>query len=230
MTTLRFVITEARPSAFTAAPGITFRLRIEEVGGGRVHAIALRCQARIEPRGRRYTQDEQARLYELFGDESQWDHTLHGVTWAHSALVVPSFERQIDIDLAVACTYDLEVAAAKYLHAIRAGDVPLVFLFSGTMFKVDEGGLCVEPVPWDLEASFRMPAQVWHAAMDQFFPGGGWLRLRRDTIDRLQAFRGRQAVVTWDEAIDLLLRQVDGGGAAAGLRQGSGEPGLGSRT
>ena len=41
--------------------------------------------------------------------------------------------------------------------------------------------------------------------MEQFFPGGGWIRLQRDTIDRLQEFRGRQAQVTWDEAIAVLL-------------------------
>jgi hypothetical protein len=43
------------------------------------------------------------------------------------------------------------------------------------------------------------------------------VRLQRDTIDRLQEFRGRHAVVTWDEAIDLLLQQgaseTSGGGA-----------------
>src|SRR5205823_4583734 len=99
----------------------------------------------------------------------------------------------------------LEVASAKYLHAIREREVPLQFLFSGTMFRVTRGTVVFEPVPWDVEASYRMPAQVWRAAMDQFFPGGGWLRLRADTIDRLQAFRGRAAVVTWDEAIEALL-------------------------
>jgi len=50
------------------------------------------------------------------------------------------------------------------------------------------------------------PDQLWQTTMDQFFPGGGWLRLQRETLDRLQAFRGRQALVTWDEAIDLLLQ------------------------
>lgn len=209
MTTLRIDVVDARPSAQTAAPGTTFRLRLEELSGSRLHAVALRCQTRIEPRGRRYTKDEQARLYELFGDVSQWDRTLRGVTWAHSSLVVPSFEGQIEIDMPVGCTYDLEVASAKYLHAIRDGDVPLVFLFSGSIFNASANGLCVEPVPWDLEASFRMPAQVWRSTMEQFFPGGGWLRLQRDTIDRLQAFRGRRAVVTWDEAIDLLLQECD---------------------
>jgi hypothetical protein len=206
MTHLTIAVVDARVSPQTASPGITFRLRIEELSGGRVHAALLRCQTRIEPRRRQYTTDEQSRLYELFGAVSQWDRTLHGVTWAHTSLVVPSFERQIEVDLPVVCTYDLEVASAKYLHAIREGDVPLVFLFSGTIFTAGERGFGVEPVPWDLEAPFRLPAGVWHAAMDQFFPGGGWLRVRRDTIDCLQAFRGRHAVVTWDEAIELLLQ------------------------
>lgn len=206
MTTLTISVLDAQPLPQTAAPGIAFRLRIQELSGCRVHAIALRCHTRIEPRGRRYTRDEQGRLYELFGDVSQWDRTLRGVTWAHSSLVVPSFDRQIEIDLPVACTYDLEVASAKYLHAVRDGDVPLAFLFSGTIFTVDEGAVRVEPVPWDLEAPFRMPARVWQSTINQFFPGGGWLRVRRETIDRLQAFRGRHAVVTWDEAIDLLMQ------------------------
>jgi Family of unknown function (DUF6084) len=208
MTRLIVSVVDACPLQQTASPGIGFRLRIEELAGGHVHACALRCQARIEPRGRRYTPDEQARLYELFGDISQWDRTLRGVTWAVSSLLVPSFERQIEVELPVACTYDLEVASAKYLHAIRDGDIPLVFLFNGSIFSVNEGRFSAEPVPWDLEATFRMPARVWQSAMNQFFPGEGWLRLRRETLDRLQAFRGRRAVVTWDEAIDLLLQEA----------------------
>lgn len=225
--TLTVAVVDAHASAQTAAPGMTFRLRIEEGSGACVHALLLRCQARIDPRGRRYTKDEQARLYELFGDVSQWDRTLRAVTLANAAMAVPTFTDRIEVDLAIPCTYDLEIASAKYLHAVRDGDVPLVFLFSGTAFRAggwsggsgekvqpdppdlpglpDRPGLLVEPVPWDLEASFRLPSSVWRAAMDQFFPGGGWLRLQRETLDRLQAFRGRQAVVTWDEAIDRLL-------------------------
>ena len=209
MTALAITVLDARPSAHTAAPGITFRLRIEDiVSAGRVHALALRCQTRIEPRGRRYSRDEQARLYELFGDVSQWDRTLRAVTWAQSSVLVPSFERLVDVEMPVACTYDLEVAASKYLHAVREGGVPLSFAFSGTMFRVtDAERMNIEPVSWELAASYRMPADVWQTAMNQFFPGGGWLRLQRETIDRLQAFRGRHAVVSWDEAIGLLLEE-----------------------
>jgi hypothetical protein len=206
----RVTIVGARPAAQTASPAVTFRMRIA-VRGGRVHAIALRCHVQIDARRRRYTGDEQQRLYELFGDASQFDRMLRPVTWSQCAVVVPTFDDEIESDLSVPCTYDLEVAAAKYLHAIRERDVPLQFLFSGTIFRVTRGALVVEPVPWDVDASYRLPAAVWRDTMDQFFPGGGWLRLRSETIDRLQAFRGRAAVVTWDEAIDALLQRAVSG-------------------
>src|SRR6185369_10012745 len=198
MTVLSIGITEARPASQLAAPAITFRLYLEDILGGRIHALVLRCQVRIEPRRRRYTPGEQERLYELFGDPSQWDRTLQAVTWSHTSLVVPGFERHAEVDLTVPCTYDLEVASAKYLHAVREGDIPLVFLFSGTIFKAGEaakagaietGAFIVEPVSWDLEAAYPIPSAVWQTTMDQ-----------------LQAFRGRQALVSWDEAIDLLLQ------------------------
>ena len=205
--TLTISVKDARPSPHAASPSISFRLRVEETSGVSVHAIVLRCHTRIEPRGRAYSREEKARLYELFGDVSQWDRTLRPVTLATTTLAVPSFEHQLDVDLAVPCTYDLEVASAKYLHAVRDGDIPLVFLFSGSIF-CGNVGLRVEPVSWDLEASYRLPVPIWRATMDQFFPGGGWLRLQRETIDRLMTFRGRLAVVTWDEAIDRLLERL----------------------
>jgi hypothetical protein len=42
-------------------------------------------------------------------------------------------QRRDRCDLPVGCTYDMEVAASKFLHAIRDGVVPLQFLFSGTL-------------------------------------------------------------------------------------------------
>src|SRR5207253_11361437 len=101
------------PAAQTASPAITFRMRIA-AGSERVHAIALRCHVRIDARRRGYALDERKRLYELFGDASQFDRLLRPVTWSQCSLVVPTFDGQIECDLPVACTYDLEVAAAKY--------------------------------------------------------------------------------------------------------------------
>jgi len=60
------------------------------------------------------------------------DRALKSVTWAQVSTVVPAFDREVDVDLPIPCTYDFEVAAAKYLHAVREGDIPLRLLFSGT--------------------------------------------------------------------------------------------------
>jgi Family of unknown function (DUF6084) len=208
MNMVGITVLEAHASSQTAAPAVVFGLRLENLTGTRIHALGLRCQIRIEPRGRRYTGEEQARLFELLGDVEQRDRALRSAAWAQSSTVVPSFDRHLDIELTVACTHDLEIASAKYLQAVRAGDVPLAFAFSGTAFLlINRGSLNVEPVPWNLRVSFRMPVSVWQAAMDRLLPGDGWLRLQRETIDRLQAFRGAHAVVSWDEAIGLLLNQ-----------------------
>lgn len=206
MNALSFTILEARPAPAAAAPALVFRIRIGHEPRTPVHALALRVQVQIEAPRRRYSSQERARLYELFGREPEWSRNLRAITWTQASTVVPAFEGTTEVDLPVPCTYDLEVASAKYLHALREGDISLLFLFTGTAFAVRGGALAAEPVPWDRQATFRLPARTWHEAMDTFFPGGGWIRLQRDTLDRLQAFRGSQAVITWDEAIDVLLQ------------------------
>jgi hypothetical protein len=205
-------VLDAQPANQTAAPALVFRLRIET--GDEVQAIALQCQVLIDTGTRRYDPGERQRLFELFGDASQFDRLLRPLTWAHCGTVVRGFAGSTDVDLHVACTYDLDLGPVKYLHAVRDGSIPLAFLFRGTMFRLERGGLRVEPVSWDVEAAFELPATIWRAAMDQFFPGGGWLRVRKETIDRLQGFRGRAAVVGWDAAIELLLERARREGTA----------------
>jgi hypothetical protein len=204
----------AQPAAHTAAPASVLRLRIA-IGGGRVHAATLRVHVQLNVRRRRYSDEERRRLYELFGGEADFARMLRPITWAQSTLVLAGFDAETTCDLALPCTYDLEVASAKYLHAIRDGYVPLTLMFSGTIFRLRDGALSVEQLPWDVDAPFAMPAGVWRAAMDRFFPGGGWLRLQQDTIDRLQAFRGQSALVSWDATIDALLAQARGGALAS---------------
>ena len=48
--------------------------------------------------------------------------------------MVPGFAGTTEVALPLECTYDFEVTAAKYLHALRDGALPLQFLFSGTIF------------------------------------------------------------------------------------------------
>jgi hypothetical protein len=44
--------------------------------------------------------------------------------------------------------------------------------------------------------------------MDRFFPGSGWLRLRRDTIAELMRYKTAKALPGWDDVIADLLAQA----------------------
>ena len=54
-------------------------------------------------------------------------------------------------------TYDLDIAATKFCHGVADGEIPLLLLFSGTVYYQGETGVQVGPVPWSEEAPFRLP-------------------------------------------------------------------------
>ncbi len=103
--------------------------------------------------------------------------------------MVQGFSGTADVDLPLPVTYDFEVTASKYLHALRDGSVPLALLFSGTVFTRGINGFGVEQVPWHRETRYSMPVGVWHALVDLYFPNSGWLRLDRDTMGALAHFK-----------------------------------------
>ncbi|MDX6202635.1 MAG: hypothetical protein QOJ83_2135, partial [Frankiales bacterium] len=140
MTDLAFEVLDVVPQDHAASPHLLFRLRVTESSGARVHAIALRCQLRIEPQRRPYDPREQEGLADLFGSSDRYATTLKPFLWTHATATVQGFEGVRDFDLPVACTYDFEVSATKYLEALRDGSVPLVLLFSGTVFTRGETG------------------------------------------------------------------------------------------
>ncbi|MFE1776719.1 DUF6084 family protein [Streptomyces sp. NPDC059008] len=210
MTDLSFVCTGVRADPYAAAPTLLFRLRLSAPDPAvRVHAVALRCQIRIEPARRGYRPDEAEALADLFGDRSRWSSTLHPLQFAQVSLVVPGFTGECEVDLPVPCSYDLDVAAGRYFHALRDGEVPLLLLFSGTVFA-GAGGFQVQPVPWNKEASVRMPVTVWQEMTEAHFPGCGWLRLPRETLDALLAYRSRRALPSWQATVEALLAGADG--------------------
>lgn len=208
MTALRFEITGARAEPYAAVPTLMLRLRITEVTGTPVHAIVLRGQIRIEPQRRRYGPDEEERLNQVFGATPRWGDTLRPFLWTHVATTVTGFRGETEIDLAVVCTYDFEVAGTPYLQALDDGDIPLVVLFSGTTFAKGDAGLSVEPVAWDQEAQFRLPVRLWRDTMDSYFPNCGWLRLDRPTLDALQRFKVAHALPSWEQAVERLLKEA----------------------
>ena len=87
--------------------------------------------------------------------------TLKPFQWMQCNTTVHGFTGETEVDLALPCTYDFDVVASRYLHALGDGAVPLTLLFSGTVFTRGDNGFAVEQVPWGCEARYQMPVQVW---------------------------------------------------------------------
>jgi Family of unknown function (DUF6084) len=210
---LAFAVTGAGRLEHAAAPTIRFGLRITS-GGAAVRAIVLDVQVRIAATRRAYPHAADDRLFELFGARADWGTTLRSLLWTRMTRSVPPFTGETEVDLLVPCTYDLDVTATRYLDALPDGEVPLEFLFSGTVFyAADDGRLQTALLSWDLEAEYRLPVGVWRETIDHHFPGSAWLRLDRASHDRLVAYRSRRALPTWAAVIDELLpptREEDG--------------------
>lgn len=213
MIDLHFTVRDAEPIPFAAIPQLAFKLHLEEPAKERptdIQSILLRCQIRIEPTKRHYDAGSQAGLRELFGERERWNQTQRHMLWTHTSTIVPTFAGQIDIDLPVPCSFDFNVAATKYFAALATGELPLLFLFSGTIFYVDEAGaLHVMQISWECEASFRLPVATWRAMMDHHYPNSAWLRLGRDAFGRLAEFKSRHSLTTWDQALERLLTAAE---------------------
>jgi hypothetical protein len=205
MTVLRFVVDDVLPEPYAVVPNLVAKLRIEETTGEPVHALALRCQVKIDAHRRPYTDAEEAGLLDLFGPRTRWADTLKPFLWMHATAMVQGFTGSTEVDLVLPCTYDFEVAGAKYLHALREGAIPLEFLFSGTVFARGSTGFAVTQIPWDREARCELPVRTWRALMDRWFPNAGWLRLDRDTLDALGRYKSARGLTTWDETLSTLL-------------------------
>jgi hypothetical protein len=203
---LAFSVAGARVQPHAAQPTLVLALAIEERSGQPLEGLALQCQLRIEPQRRGYAPDEERRLADLFGDTDRWSSTLRPLPWIDTTLFAPAFDGRTEVELAVPCSYDLEVAAAKYFGALVDGEVALRLLFRGTIFARGADGLEMTPLPWDRETTWRLPVALWRLAIDGHFPDAGWLRLRKETIDALLAFKGRHALPSWDGVIAQLLK------------------------
>lgn len=203
-----FTVLDVFAEPYAAAPQLTARVRVEESTGQTVHAIALRCQVRIEPQRRGYSEDDEAGLRSIFGDRSRWTETLKPFLWMQCNTTVQGFTGVTEADLALPCTYDFDVTASRYLHSLGDGTVPLTFLFSGTVFTRGLNGFGVEQVPWDCDARYSLPVSVWRQMIDLYYPGTGWIRLDRDVLRRLADVRSRRELTSWDETVDTLLTET----------------------
>jgi hypothetical protein len=201
---VRFTIASVRTEPHAAAPTLVFRVRVEESSGAFMQAALLRCQVYIDVRHRRYSAAEGERLNEIVAEPARWSDTMRPLLWTTVPLVLSRCQGTVDVDLPISCSYDFDVASGKYFRALDEGDVPLSFMFSGTMFAAGPSGLQVTPVSWDSEARFRLAVRTWREAMDQHFGDTTWIRLQRESFDALDRVRRHRGFVTWDQAVEAL--------------------------
>lgn len=209
MTEVDFTCLGAAADRYAASPTIRLAMGATEATGTRVHALALRCQVRIEPKRRGYDDEEAAALGDLFGDRTRWQKTAQPLQLAFLSHMLPGFDGTTTFDLELPCSYDFDVAANRYLHALGDGEIPLLLLFSGTIIGGRPGALEISPVPWHKEARVGVPVSVWRETMDAHFPGQAWLRLHRDVFDRLAEYRTRHQLAGWDETMQQLLKEAE---------------------
>lgn len=211
MPDLNFQIEGAEAVPYAASPLLAFKLRVtSENAGELIQSVVLRCQVQIEALQRKYEASEQERLIDLFGEPERWSRTLRSMLWTHTSAMVSPFQGSTLVDLQVPCTFDFNVAAAKYFAGLEGGEVPLNLMFSGTIFyDAGEAGLQVEQIPWDREARYRLPVRVWQEMMDIYYPNTAWLCLRRDVFNRLHQYKMQRGIPTWEQTLESILPTVE---------------------
>ena len=207
MVELDFAVTSAEVERHAVSPLLLFDLRISNMTPARPIAnVMLNCQIRIEPTRRRYEAGDHDRLSDLFGEPARWGQTLRGFLWTHVTAAVPGFEADCLFKLPVACSFDFNIAATKYFHGLGEGDVPLLFLFSGTVFYRDaEDQLQITQISWNKESAFRLPVATWRALMQSYYPNSKWLRIDHDVFEQLYRYKRHNGLATWEQALQALL-------------------------
>ena len=210
MPDLSFSVESAAAVPFAAAPVIALKLRVTNADPAEaIHTVVLRCQIQLEVARRRYSPDEQAQMLELFGAPERWSQTLRSMLWTHASVVVPAFTGSTQADLLIPCTFDFNVAATKYFHGLENGEIPLLIMFSGTVFYAGaDGALLVAPISWDKETKFRLPVAIWKDMMDAYYPNSVLLSLPRDVFERLHQYKMTHAAGTWEQAFEMMLAET----------------------
>ena len=212
---LSYAVEGVQPQLYAAAPALSFKLRIVCSDPTQtIQNVLLQCQIQIESTRRRYTRQEQERLVDLFGEPERWSETLRPMLWTHASVMVPPFHGETFAEMHVPCTFDFNVAATKYFHGLDDGDVPLVLLFSGSIFYAADGGaLRVMRIAWEKEAKYKLPVRIWKELIDHYYPNAAWLCLERGAFERLYEYKLRAGIPTWEQTVEALLgdQAADGG-------------------
>ena len=210
MPDLEFKVTGVKPAARGLLPLLHFNLEISNRPSAElIQSVMIQAQIQIQSAQRSYNDGEKEGLEDLFGTPDRWGQTLRNRLWTHASTTVSPFSGETEVILPVQCTYDFNVIATKYFYALDGGEVPLLFLFSGTVFYAGQHGeLLVQQISWDKECTYRMPAKVWSDLMNHHYPNSAWISLQRDVFDKLTDFKRKRGLLTWEQTLELLLEGV----------------------
>jgi hypothetical protein len=211
MPELNFQITGVEPVQHGLSPLLHFKLHVSASPAGEtIQAVILQAQIQIQSPQRPYNEGEKEKLLDIFGTPDRWGQTLRNRFWTNTNTTVGAFAGSTEAILPVPCTFDLNVLATKYFQALEGGEIPLLFLFSGSIFYAGaDGRLQVQRISWDKECVYRMPLGVWQELMSAHYPNTAWLSLHRDIFERLCAYKRARGLASWEETIERLLPELE---------------------
>ncbi len=215
MPNLNFAVEDAEAVPYAVAPLLNLKIRVTNADPDEaIQSVMLRCQIQIETTRRQYSPDEQAKVFELFGEPERWGQTLKTLLWTHTNMAIAPFTGTTTIDMPVPCTFDFNVATTKYFDGIEAGEIPICLLLSGTVFYHDgEGLLQMAQISWEKEANYRLPISIWKQMMEMYYPNSAWLNIRKDVFDKLQKYKMQNGITSWEQALENLLPSENGNSA-----------------
>jgi hypothetical protein len=215
MPDLDFTINGVEQAALGLTPLLHFKIGIRNTPRDEtIQSVILQAQIQIQAPQRSYNEKEKAKLIELFGAPETWGTTLRSKLWTLSNTTVRTFAGNTEAILPVACSFDLNVAGTKFFYALDDGEVPLLFLFSGTIFyAAPDGRLQVQQISWEKECAYRMQISVWQKMMDHHYPNSAFISLERGVFDRLYEYKLGAGASSWEQAIEKLLAQKTNGDA-----------------
>lgn len=169
MPELKYIIEDVEPFlAASSVPSLRVRLHLTNpTPATEVRSVSLRCQAHIDAARRRYSADERRALFHLFGTPAQWASTVRSLFFGQATQSLSGFRNTSAAALSIPCPLDLNFAAATYLTALREGDIPLTFLFSGNVFYGEIGAVQSSPISWSNESKYRLPLAAWTNAIPE---------------------------------------------------------------
>ena len=202
---------------FAAQPTLRFELSVFEPTDRPIYAISLTAQINFDPARRPYSNETKADLYELFGAPERWPSTTRSFLWTHATTIVHSFRGAITFGLEVPCTADLEMVASRYVSALPDGEVPLTMHFTGRiMYEGPNRQVQVLHLPWNTQASYKMPVSAWQNMINHHHGESGFIALHNDTLTDLKNYKRQHGLHSFDAVVLDMLKHApaDADGAA----------------